>query len=218
VILIIEAETMNISAANAILKNLEEPPANTLFIVVSDEISKLAKTIRSRCSLINFRAPNADSAKTWLSQNANIPAEAIDTHLAMANGHPLQAVALYQQNYSDSLKTVFTDLNSLWNQKIDPVQSAKNWQKVGALVTVDILQKLLTDLLRNTLSMKELPSHSVFFPVQQSWVQSVSQKLQRQGLINMLDELTYAKRMLSTTVDELLVLETVSIQLRKLPA
>ncbi|MFT6409087.1 MAG: DNA polymerase-3 subunit delta', partial [Arenicella sp.] len=53
-ILIFHAETMNRNAANALLKSLEEPPANTLFIIVTDELSKLAKTIRSRCSLVNF--------------------------------------------------------------------------------------------------------------------------------------------------------------------
>lgn len=218
VILIIEAETMNISAANAILKNLEEPPANTLFIVVSDEISKLTKTIRSRCSLINFRAPGSASGKSWLEQNKSIPADQIDAHLAMANGHPLQAIELYKQNYSDALKMVFTDLNSLWSQKTGPVQTAKNWQGIGALASVEILQKLLADLLRNSLTNAELPEEFVFFPVQQSWLKSVSQKLRRQGLVDMIDELNYAKRMLSTTVDELLVLETVSNQLRKLPA
>jgi len=46
VILIVAAETMNRNAANALLKSLEEPPANTLFLIVTDDVSSLAKTVR----------------------------------------------------------------------------------------------------------------------------------------------------------------------------
>jgi len=168
--------------------------------------------------LINFRAPDSASGKAWLAQDKTIPEDQIETHLGMANGHPLQAVDLYKQNYNDSLKVVFTDLNSLWSNKTDPVQTAKNWQDIGSMASIEILQRLLADLLRNALSKEKVPVEFVFYPIQQSWISSVSQKLNRQGLVDMIDELNYAKRMLSTTVDELLVLETISNQFRLLPA
>ena len=214
VVLIPFAETMNRNASNALLKNLEEPPANTLFILVSDEISRLAKTIRSRCSLVNFRAPDQASARAWLQMQSDIPEQEIDNHLAMANNHPLAALLLYRQGYIESLKSVFKDVNGLWNQRREAVQVAKNWQSIGGLLSIDILQKLTADLLRCSLS--ESPAE-VFFPVQQSWVQSVSGKLTRTKLLNLIDSLNYAKAMLNTTVDELLVLETVSNQFRQLP-
>ncbi len=223
IVLILSADSMNNNAANALLKNLEEPPANTLFILVTDELSKLPKTIRSRCSLVNFRAPEPVSSAAWLEQQGTIPVDLINTHLAMANNHPLLAVELYKHNYVDSLKSIFTDVNGLWSSKLDPVQAAKNWQKIGGVLAVEVLQKLSTDLIRNSLndslnSKVELPIQSVFFPVQQSWIKSVSAKLSKQRLLDMVDELNYAKSMLKTTVDELLVLETISNQVRKLPS
>lgn len=214
VVMIFYAETMNRNAANALLKNLEEPPANTLFIIVSDEVSKLAKTIRSRCSLVNFRAPDTQAAKAWLILQNAMPEHEVDNHLAMANNHPLQALALFEQNYIDDLKTVFTDVNSLWNNRGDAVTAAKHWQEIGAIKSINILQKLAIDLLR--CSHLEEPKE-VYFPVQLSWVQSIAKKLKRESLLQALDELVYAKKMLSTTVDELLVLETVSNQFRQLP-
>lgn len=214
VILIIGVESMNNSAANALLKNLEEPPANTLFILVGDEISKLPKTVRSRCSLINFRAPDAESASAWLEQQNIIPAEQVAPCLAMANNHPLLAVKLHEDNYIESLKSVFTDVNNLWSNRTDAVQVAKNWQAIGSLESIEILQKLTTDLLRSRLS--DAPK-MVFFPVQQSWITSVSQKLSKTNLISVCDELNHAKKMLATTVDELLVLETISNKFRQLP-
>lgn len=214
-IVIYAAETMNRSASNGLLKSLEEPPQNTLFLIVSDELSKLAKTIRSRCSLVNFKAPDFDTAKAWLSLQKSVPGDEIDNHLAMANNHPLRALELHQTNYIESLKSVFTDVNGLWTQRSEATQVAKNWQSIGAAVSVDILQKLTTDLLRANLSDEPV---SVFFPVQKSWIKSVSAKLSRERLMSVIDELIYAKRMLSTTVDELLVLETLSVKFRALPS
>ena len=215
VVLLFCAETMNRNAANALLKSLEEPPEHTLFIVVSDEVSKLAKTVRSRCSLINFKAPDTKSAVAWLEQQGELPKSEIDTHLAMANNSPLLALQMYQNDYLGALKTVFTDVNNLWTRRSEATQVAKNWQEVGGLKSIDILQKLSTDILRCSLS--EDPK-LVYFPIQKSWVQSVSKKLSRSKLLSVVDELMSAKRMLSTTVDELLVLETLSIKISGLPS
>jgi DNA polymerase III subunit gamma/tau len=54
VILIEDADQMNISSSNAILKTLEEPPENTIFILTASKISRLPDTILSRCQKILF--------------------------------------------------------------------------------------------------------------------------------------------------------------------
>lgn len=54
IVIIEPAELMNPNAANALLKWIEEPPANTLFILVSHNPSRLLPTIRSRCRMVNF--------------------------------------------------------------------------------------------------------------------------------------------------------------------
>lgn len=213
-ILIFNAETMNRNAANALLKDLEEPPANTLFIIVSDELSKLPKTIRSRCSLVNFRQPDFDSAKAWLELDGRIPSDQIDNHLSMSNNQPLQAIRMFETDFLTSLKAVFTDVNNLWMRRAELTSVAKTWQTIGGTQVLDILQKLSVDLLRSILS--ESPK-SVFFPVQHSWVKSSSSKISKESLLSLLDELNYSKRMLSTSVDELLVLETVANKVSKLP-
>ena len=215
VILLIAAHTMNINAANALLKSLEEPPANTLFVLVSDDVARIAKTVRSRCSLIAFNAPDTDSAQAWLRQQKVLPEEHIASHLAMANNRPLQAIDYFNQHYLESLKAIFTDVNSLWAGSGEATQIAKNWQDIGAQHSIDVLQKLTTDLLRCQLS--DNPP-TVYFPVQKSWIQSRTAKFSLARLLQAIDELNYAKKMLATTVDELLVLETVSIKMQSLPS
>lgn len=54
VVIVDNAETMNPSAANAFLKTLEEPPPQSIIILISASPDRLPETIRSRCSRISF--------------------------------------------------------------------------------------------------------------------------------------------------------------------
>ncbi len=53
-VIVREADRLNQSAANKLLKTLEEPPANTHFVLLSHRPSALLPTIRSRCQTVNF--------------------------------------------------------------------------------------------------------------------------------------------------------------------
>jgi DNA polymerase-3 subunit delta' len=55
VYLLFAAETMNEDAADALLKDLEEPPPYAVIVLVADDIGPLPETIRSRCQLVPFR-------------------------------------------------------------------------------------------------------------------------------------------------------------------
>jgi len=60
IIIIDPARAMNINAANALLKTLEEPTPNTLLILISDSIPRLPATILSRCQKIIFQQSVAE--------------------------------------------------------------------------------------------------------------------------------------------------------------
>lgn len=55
-VLICDADTMNVQAQNALLKILEEPPSNTFFILLAQKLSLLLPTIISRCRKIGFKS------------------------------------------------------------------------------------------------------------------------------------------------------------------
>lgn len=214
VVLFADADSLNRNAANALLKNLEEPPANTVFILVTDELAKLPKTIRSRCSLIDFRAPHAQVGRAWLKDKTDIPAHEIDSHLAMAGNQPLLAKEFYENGYVDSLKSVFTDINALWSRRAGALEIAQKWQKLGAMQSLAIIHKLCADLLRCQFNTEPA---DLFFPVQEAWIRSSAAKLARNQLLQTLDEIAATKRLLTTTVDELLALEQVAVELQNLP-
>jgi DNA polymerase-3 subunit delta' len=69
IFIISQAERLHPSAANKILKLLEEPPPHVLFILVSSRPEALLPTIRSRCQAIQFSRVTAGELKLWLQEN-----------------------------------------------------------------------------------------------------------------------------------------------------
>ncbi len=86
------ADAMNASAANALLKTLEEPSANTVIILVCDRPMRLPATIRSRCQRVRVPAPPAAAARAWLIAQG-IDGERADAALAATLGNPGIALA-----------------------------------------------------------------------------------------------------------------------------
>ena len=90
VVLAAPAEALNVSAANALLKNLEEPPALTHFILISHRPHRLPRTIVSRCRQLGLRAPSQEIALAWLKERGVAEGGAV---LAQCSGAPLLALA-----------------------------------------------------------------------------------------------------------------------------
>ena len=84
-------EAMNLNAATALLKNLEEPAPGACFILVSHQPRRLLPTIRSRCSAFAVRAPDAATGVRWLEEQGVASAA---EWLALAAGSPLSAMGL----------------------------------------------------------------------------------------------------------------------------
>ena len=66
VILIYPLEMLRSDSANTLLKSLEEPPANTIFILIADRVDRVLPTIRSRCRLLTAPRPDREQGLAWL--------------------------------------------------------------------------------------------------------------------------------------------------------
>ena len=86
------ADAMNASAANALLKTLEEPSAGTLLVLTAARPERLPATIASRCQRIKIAPPDRATALAWLV--AVDAATDWQGPLALAAGAPVGAVAL----------------------------------------------------------------------------------------------------------------------------
>jgi DNA polymerase III subunit delta' len=109
VVLLNPAEAMNAAAANALLKTLEEPPENSLLILVSHQPSRLLPTILSRCHQLRVNLPDTGQALAWLEQQGVADAQLC---LGLAAGSPLLATAFADDDYQTRRRALLTDLQA----------------------------------------------------------------------------------------------------------
>ncbi len=88
------AEDMNVNAANAVLKTLEEPPPRGVVFLISHAPGKLLPTIRSRCRKLDFRPWDDAELAEFLQSRFSLSPEEAATRAALAQGSPGRAMAL----------------------------------------------------------------------------------------------------------------------------
>jgi len=141
VIIVNPADRLHPSAANALLKTLEEPPAETIFVLVSARPAQLLPTLRSRCFRLDFRAPDAAEAHAWLRSQGIQDAE---TALAHAGGAPLAAAELVRSAFWKRRPEMMRLLSSP-NTTAGELARAVDPEELGSFCT--LLYKWCGDLL-----------------------------------------------------------------------
>ena len=142
IVLIHPAEAMNVAAANALLKNLEEPPPQTLFILVTHRPHDLLPTIRSRCRQVAMPVPDLNLAINWLEQQGIKDAQG---SLAAVGYAPLAALEYNDDEYRLEYESFINHISMLKN--LNPILLAEELQKSDLPTTVNWLQKWCYDLM-----------------------------------------------------------------------
>lgn len=141
VIVIHPADTMNVNAANALLKNLEEPPPGLLFVLVTDKPQRLLPTILSRCLSVALSAPDIPGATRWLQQlGVKNPAGS----LAASGFAPLLAARPDQQLGGEERDRLLRAVRQ--PAILDAFALADELQKTEQLMVVQWLQQWCYDL------------------------------------------------------------------------
>ena len=107
VAIIENAEQLNRNSANALLKTLEEPTANTILILVCSYPHRLLPTIRSRCLRMDFPVPEKQAALSYL-QAQNV--KEAELYLQIAHGSPLNASLMANSDLSEQRKVLLKNL------------------------------------------------------------------------------------------------------------
>lgn len=147
------AEAMNMAAANALLKALEEPNGHAIYLMLSNAPRRLLPTIRSRCQVLDVPRPDAAQAALWMKREG-ISNPAL---LGFASGLPLAARALAQGVLAEARKQLAADLSKLRGR--DPLKLAADWEArlkakgaaeagFNMAVLIDWLQRWLSDGVR----------------------------------------------------------------------
>ncbi len=92
IVILDPATLMNLSAQNALLKTLEEPPNDSLLILIAASVGELLPTLRSRCLRVSFAPLTLDQVAAFLVSQKKTPVEEAKLLAAMSKGS-LEAVA-----------------------------------------------------------------------------------------------------------------------------
>ena len=146
VYIIDEVHMLSISAFNALLKTLEEPPKHVIFILATTEPHKIPATIHSRCQRFDFRGITLDAMKTKLNEiikkeTIEISEEAIDLITESAEGGMRDAISLLDQvfSYSDgeiSVQDIHTIKGSVSHEAIVDIAMAIEDEDVPKAVSI----------------------------------------------------------------------------------
>ncbi|WP_205836332.1 DNA polymerase III subunit delta' [Iodobacter violaceini] len=144
VTLVYPAEALNIAAANALLKTLEEPPSGAVFILVSNHWRRLLPTIRSRCRVFPMATPDQTVATAWLAQQQVVnPA----LHLAHTGGAPLAALEDASAEWLPNRKTFLAHIANPAVLDVLAVAAELEKAKLEMSLVVSWLQKWGHDLI-----------------------------------------------------------------------
>lgn len=206
VVVIHPAETMNTNAANALLKNLEEPPKDMLFILVTHKPQQLLPTILSRCLSFALPAPDIPSAIVWLKeQGVTNPAEA----LAASGFAPLQAVQLDQQSGSEERAKLLRAVRQ--PDGLDVFALAEILQKTEQVLVVQWLQQWSYDL-----NSMKLAGRLRYHPGEEVAIRKLVDAVAPLNLARLQKHLQTAKREAQHTLNPKLFFESLLLAYRQL--
>lgn len=205
VIIISPADALNINASNSLLKTLEEPPANTILILISDNPSKLMPTIRSRTQMVRFDLPKEDQSLAWLEQQ-NV--ENAPLLLKLSAGAPLAATVMAKDEGLEVRDKLFSNWQELATGQSDALESAAMWAKDGFKVLGNLplnwVSSWLTDMIRylqggNIDTMSNLDYAQT--------LQNLAGQVDLKSMYGLLDRLNDALRLSDTSANQLMLIE-----------
>ncbi|MEN8217651.1 MAG: DNA polymerase III subunit delta' [Pseudomonadota bacterium] len=126
------AEAMNRNAANSLLKILEEPPPNTLIMLISHRPMALSATIRSRSQRLDFSRPDRTLIQTWLRNHSDKGNAELQLLLNLSAQAPLAALTLTETDDMAKRRELFDDLKRLHSDQNNLVSVAEAWSKMDA--------------------------------------------------------------------------------------
>jgi len=141
------ADAMNRNAANSLLKTLEEPPEQSLLILLSHRPNLLPITIRSRCQQLRFKPTYDEATVRWVEEIIET-GENTKHLLTMAGGAPLAISEMLENNIFEYQRNLLDDLLVLRAGQEDPIKIAEKWKSYEASHVLFWLSQLSADMVR----------------------------------------------------------------------
>jgi len=209
------AEALNVNGANAFLKTLEEPTANTMLIMIARPSHRLPATIASRCLRLTLTPPPAEAAVAWLEARAranpkagseaaaaSADAQSWDAALSLAGGAPLLALELNSPEIAALDADMRESLKQLATGSVDVTLLADRWMRSNPGLRIAWLENWITRRVRASLGGGT--SRQSAEPVR---LPAALLKPKIRALFELLDAARELRRLASTGMNQQLALE-----------
>ncbi len=146
-ILIFPADAMTLSASNAFLKCLEEPPERTVFILVTANPAKLPITISSRCQKLDIKFPPHPVLVDWL--NSRGLRQNQDTLINLFRYAGLQLDQMTDNRLLKQRAECFNDWMALAGKRTFPAIVSEKWKQVPEAQLINWILSWTTDSIKS---------------------------------------------------------------------
>jgi len=148
------AEAMNVFAANALLKTLEEPPKRTLVLLVTSQPSRLLPTLRSRCSRLRLAGPTRAVAANYLeaARGAGPWSEA----LAATGAGPFTLMEAVLSALAQLRTETIATLKDIGSGNLQPPAVAERWAKDELSIRLSCLESWVTDRILESAPIRDV--------------------------------------------------------------
>ncbi len=197
------AELLNANGANAFLKTLEEPTANTVLVLIARPTHRLPATIASRCLRLSLAPPPSAAAIAWLEAHAgaSVP-RSWEAALALAGGAPLLALELDAAGVAVLDAEMQGSLRQLAAGSVDVTLLAERWMQSDAGLRLAWLENWITRRVHESIGGGT--SHQSAEPVR---LPAALLKPKIRALFELLDAARELRRLASTGMNQQLALE-----------
>jgi DNA polymerase-3 subunit delta' len=139
VVIVEPADAMTTAAANALLKTLEEPAADTYLLLLSHQPGRLPATIRSRCQRLSLARPPLEAVARWQGTEPGRIAAA----WWLAGGSPLRCAEMVASGEINKNRDIVDTLAGVCADKSDPQTVAEAWIKDDPERVLNVLTRYL---------------------------------------------------------------------------
>ncbi|VAX20138.1 DNA polymerase III delta prime subunit [hydrothermal vent metagenome] len=148
------ADTMNLSAANAFLKTLEEPPGDTVIILIVENTGKLPMTIISRCQTVRFRPLPYEKIFEFVKMKLQISDNEASAIASLSRGRPGAAIAGALDREKDAREQVLSLFDNTESFGPEEYKLAQNTDKSKDRLQADRILASAQELVRDMVTVK----------------------------------------------------------------
>ncbi len=168
-LIINDADNLNLNSFNALLKTIEEPPKDTIIILILENLQRIPKTIKSRCNLLKFNSLTTKNLKQFCDvKNINLTEDYLTENNFLINGSIHQLLSLQDEVCLDFLKK----LNMFLENNFFNIQE----------------YELLFDIfIKNYKKLKFVMFNTIFFKLKNLFIKNVNDLSMTKTILNMLN-------------------------------